>query len=221
MISMNSNQAHTSVTLPFSRVLRLLFIRRELRKRDSWTRETLLHHQAKALRGLRAHSYANSPFYRRFHAGLFEKSLGELPVLTKSELMENWNEIVTDPALRIDDLRKFVEQLETPLLFRGEYVVSTTSGTTGLKGVFAFDRNEWLWGLASHGRATTWAGAQIGLLHRQRMAVVSSNKPWCKSLLVGAAVDTPILPTLRLDSTDPLEFIVNRLNVFQPEILVA
>jgi phenylacetate-coenzyme A ligase PaaK-like adenylate-forming protein len=135
--------------------------------------------------------------------------------------MENWDHVVTDRTVELDDLRKFVESLDVPKLFQNRYVSSTTSGSTGLKGVFAFGRDEWLWGIASHGRAAAWAGAPIGLLHRHRMAVVSSTKPWCKSLLVGASVDTPILPTLRLDSTEPLHVIVERLNVFQPDILVA
>ena len=135
--------------------------------------------------------------------------------------MAHWDDVVTDRSLRLDDVRRFVAALETPSLFRGEYIVSTTSGSTGLKGVLAFGRDEWLWGLASHGRATDWAGAGIGLLHRPRMAIVSSRQPWCKSLLVGASVDSPFLHTMRLDSTDPLTAIVDRLNAFRPQILVA
>lgn len=174
-----------------------------------------------ALSVLRAHAYANSPFYQRFHSGRFDRPLQQLPVLTKKNLMENWNEVTTDRNLRLDELREFIESRDVPRLFRNQYVASTTSGSTGLKGVFAFNRNEWLWGVASHGRATAWAGARIGLLHRPRLAIVSSTKPWCKSLLVGASVDTPVLPTLRLDSTDSLQWTVERLNAFQPDILVA
>lgn len=78
-----------------------------------------------------------------------------------------------------------------------------------------------MWGLASHGRATDWAGANIGLFNRLCMAVVSSNQPWCKSLLVGASVDTSILPTIRLDSTTQLRSIVEKLNFFLPDVLVS
>lgn len=209
------------LALPFSRLLRLVLLRRTLRRRDRWTRAELLRHQARSLATLRAHAYARSPFYQRHHAGLADEPLDHLPVLTKADLMAHWDEVVTDRSLRLDDVRRFVEALETPSLFRGEYIVSTTSGSTGLKGVFGFDRDEWLWGLASHGRATDWAGAGIGLSHRPRMAIVSSRKPWCKSLLVGASVDSPLLPTLRLDSTDPLSAIVGRLNAYRPQILVA
>jgi len=218
---MPANANGKPIALSFGRLARLLWIRRQLSRRDRWTRDELLHHQINALSVLRAHAYANSPFYQRFHSGLFDKPLQQLPVLTKKNLMENWNELVTDRTLRLDDLREFIGSLDTPRLFRNQYVGATTSGSTGLKGVFAFNRDEWLWGVASHSRATAWAGARSGPLHRLRMAIVSSTKPWCKSLLVGASVDTPILPTLRLDSTEPLHVIVERLNAFQPDILVA
>jgi len=218
------NRNHTDIKLSLPRLIRLLIRRRALRKHDQWTRTELLEHQAQSLKTLRDHAYTHSPFYRRFHAGLMDRPIRDLPVLTKNELMENWNDIVTDRTLNIDDLRKFVDgQLpDNPLLFRGEYVVSTTSGSTGLKGVFAFNRDEWLWGLASHGRAMEWAKKNvIGLLHKTRLATVSSQKPWCKSLLVGASVDTPLLSSLRLDSTEPLQAITEKLNRFRPEVLVA
>lgn len=210
-----------TIALSFGRLAHLLWIRRRLLKRDRWTRNQLLRHQATALDVLRAHAYAKSPFYQRFHSGRFDSPLQQLPVLTKKNLMENWNEVTTDRTLRLDDLREFIESCDVPRLFRNQSVASMTSGSTGLKGVFAFNRSEWLWGVASHGRATAWAGARIGPLHRLRMAIVSSTQPWCKSLLVGASVDTSILPTLRLDSTDSLQEIVERLSAFQPDILVA
>jgi hypothetical protein len=65
-------------------VLRVLSRRHTLRQRDHWTRVQLQAHQAHALRQLRDHAYAHSPFYQRFHAGLSDRPLRELPVLTKA-----------------------------------------------------------------------------------------------------------------------------------------
>jgi hypothetical protein len=50
-------------------VLRVLGHRHRLRQRDRWTRQQLQAYQARALRQLRNHASAHSPFYRRFHAG--------------------------------------------------------------------------------------------------------------------------------------------------------
>jgi phenylacetate-CoA ligase len=53
------------------------------------------------------------------------------------------------------------------------------------------------------------------------MAVVSSTTPWHQSARVGTSVHSPWVPTLRIDSGDPLESIVERLNGFRPRVLVA
>ena len=42
----------------------------QLRQHERWTRPQLEAHQAEALRRLRAHAYARSPFYQKFHKGL-------------------------------------------------------------------------------------------------------------------------------------------------------
>jgi phenylacetate-CoA ligase len=215
------NTIHTGINLSFVRLMQLLVVKKRLAKRDSWTRRQLEGYQQQQLKELRHFAYRHSPFYKRFHSGYFHRPLHELPVLTKQELMANWNDVTTDNVLTIDKLRTFVAGLQEPLKYLGEYVISTTSGTTGLKGIFAFNQHDWLSGLASHGRATEWGGVKIGLFNRLRMAVVSSNQPRCKSLLVGASVDTPMLPTLRLDSTAPLNQIVDQLNEFQPHLLVS
>ena len=65
-------------------VLRILRRRHTLRRRDRWTPQPLQAHQAHALRQLRDHAYAHSPFYQRFHAGRTARPLHELPVPTKA-----------------------------------------------------------------------------------------------------------------------------------------
>jgi phenylacetate-coenzyme A ligase PaaK-like adenylate-forming protein len=60
---------------------------REMRQREHWTRPELQAYQASALGRLRAHAYAHYPFYQRFHQGLTDRPLAELPVLSKATLM--------------------------------------------------------------------------------------------------------------------------------------
>ncbi|HEU5381525.1 MAG TPA: hypothetical protein VFV38_39395, partial [Ktedonobacteraceae bacterium] len=56
---------------------------------ESWTRSQLMDYQARALRACRDYAYAHSPFYQRFHSGLMDRPLQELPVLTKAMMMEH------------------------------------------------------------------------------------------------------------------------------------
>jgi phenylacetate-CoA ligase len=202
-------------------IFKVLWLRRQLRRRDRWTRRQLEEHQTRALRLLREHAYALSPFYRRFHEGPTDRPLHELPVLTKALVMEHFDELVTEPSVRLADVEAHLTALRGNERFRGRYWVASTSGSTGRRGLFLWDFAEWTTVLASYNRSFDWAGSRAGLTHRTKMAVVSSTTPWHQSARVGASVQSLWVPTLRLDSGDPLESIVERLNGWQPEVLVA
>jgi phenylacetate-CoA ligase len=105
--------------------------------------------------------------------------------------------------------------------FRGRYEVVSTSGSTGTPGIFLFDPHEWATVVASFARAREWAGLKLRLTGRSYMAVVSSTNERNISARVGKVADTPFLPTLRLDASEPLAGIVAPLNRWQPEVLVA
>jgi phenylacetate-CoA ligase len=202
-------------------VLRVLGHRHRLRQRDRWTPQQLQAYQAQALRQLRDHADAHSPFYRRFHAGRIDRPLHELPVLTKALVMEHFNQLVTDPAVRLTEVEAHLAALHGNEQFRGRYWVAATSGTTGRRGIFLWDLDEWVTVLASYNRSLDWAGATAGLTRRLRMAVVSSTTPWHQSARVGATVRSPWVQTLRIDSGDPLEHILGQLDRFQPQVLVG
>ncbi len=202
-------------------LVRLLWLRWLLRQRDHWTRVHLGTHQAQALEALRQHAYAQSRFYRRFHQGYFNQPLQELPILSKAALMENFDELVTDPAVCLKDVEAHLAGLKGNQRFLDRYWVSATSGSTGRRGIFLFDLEEWTTVLASYARSNAWGGARVGLTKRMKMAVVSTTTPWHQSAQVGATVQSWFVPTLRLDATDPLEHVVKMLNAFQPETLVA
>lgn len=201
-------------------LIAVLARRRAIRRHERWDRAELERHQARALAALREHANARSHFYRRFHRGLESAPLHELPVLTKGTLMENFDELVVDPTIRRAEVLAHLERGDDEL-YLDRYVVAATSGSTGRRGVFLFDRDEWTTHIASYARAQEWAGIAAGLTHRVRMAVVSSRVPWHGSARVGATVHSRFVPTLRLDATDPLAENVERLNGFQPDCLVG
>ena len=199
----------------------LLGRRRVLGGHDRWPRARLDAHQAAALRTLRRFVLDRSPFYRRFHAGLADRPLAELPVLTKGLLMEQFDALVTDPRIRLADVQEHLAGLVGDALYLGRYRLSATSGSTGHRGLFLASPHEWTTILASYARANAWGGARAGLTHRMRLAVVSTTTPWHQSARVGTTLRSRWVPTLRVDATEPVETIVGRLNAWQPETLVA
>ncbi len=204
----------------------LLWRRRMWRRRDRWDPARIAAEQAAALDRLRRVTYARSAFYRSHHAGLFEAPLAELPPVTKAQLMEHFDDVVTVPGLRLHDLQAHLAHLvrsgaDPGVPWRGRWWAAATAGTTGRPGVFVWDRGEWADVLASYARANDWAENPAGITHPLRVAVVSSRVPTHQSAVVGASLQSPVVPTLRLDATDALADTVSRLNAFRPRLLVG
>lgn len=194
---------------------------RQVRRQAEWSRERLERHQADALRRLRAHAYAHSSFYQRFHAGLFDRPLEELPVLTKAAMMDAFDDLMTDPAIRLADVRVHLAAESAGAPYLGRYRVNATSGSSGNPGIFLFDEDEWLTVMASFARAQEWAGAGVKLYRRRRMATVASLSPWHMSAQVGASAQTLWTPSIRIAASEPLAQIVERLNGWQPHVLIT
>lgn len=193
-----------------------------IREHDGWTRDQLEAHRAEGLARLRRHAIERSAFYRRFHAGLEDRPLHELPILSKRTFMEHWDEIVTDPDLRLDDAMAFRSALrDEPALLYGRYRVVSTSGSTGRALVTAYDREEWAWFLASLRRRFEWSRVDVGPFHPRRVAAVTALHMGHASALVGASLHHPLVRMLRLDAGSPVHETVRRLNEFRPEWLFA
>jgi putative adenylate-forming enzyme len=200
---------------------RLWFTIQELRKHEGWTRPQLEASQTEGLRRIREYAYAHSPFYQKFHRGLEDHPLRDLPVLTKAMLMEHFDELVTDPSLQLEKVREFAAGDTDTRLYLNRYWVTATSGSSGHPGFFLFDEQEWATVIASFARGQEWSGAKVNLLHRRKMATVASISPWHMSSQVTLTAKTPLTPSIRIAASSPLENIVHRLNLWQPNLLIA
>jgi putative adenylate-forming enzyme len=200
---------------------RLLLRGAILRRRERWGAERILGYREAQLRALRRFALARSPFYARFHKNCDAKPLAKLPILTKAQLMDAYDDVVTDRRVQLAAVRAHIASAPTANLFRGHYRVCATSGTSGHPGVFLYDAREWAWVLAAYARANRWAGVPAGLFHRLRLAIVGSSQPWHTSSAVTASLDCAWVPSLRLSATDPVADTCRRLTDWQPTLLIA
>lgn len=193
----------------------------QLRRHEKWTRSQLEASQANSLKQLRAYAYAYSPFYQRFHQGLMDRSLNELPILTKTILMEHFNELVTDPSIRLEEVRQFASGNADKRRYLDRYWVTATSGSSGRPGFFLFNEAEWVTMIASFARGQEWSGTKVNFLRRRKMATVASISPWHMSSQMAVTIQTPSTPSIRIAASLPLENIVQQLNAWQPDLLIG
>lgn len=75
----------------------------------------------------------NSPYYAGLYQNLSEDfKLEDLPMVNKRELMENWNDWITDGNLTLEEVEKFMEDTgNIGRKIKNKYMVFTTSGSTG------------------------------------------------------------------------------------------
>ncbi len=210
-----------------------LSIAMDARRVTRGTPEMLASRQKERLNELVAFARTNSRFYAEKYRGLPEtiSDVRQLPPVTKPELMERFDEVITDPAVRKTEVQKHITDLNNlGKPFLGKYMVWTTSGTTGTPGIFLEDKNwdavisavnvlriggEWYnWGVikgmlkAGGNSASVFAGNGhffgVTMLERQRQ----SNGSRAKRI--------QLIPV-----TLPITEIVQRLNDFQPAMFAG
>jgi phenylacetate-CoA ligase len=197
---------------------------RDLRARDAWTPEQLADHQAERLGVLVRHAVERSAFYRERFAGVDTSGpidLAALPPVRKDELMERFDDWVCDPRLRRDAVERHLAGVQGDALYLDRYRVMATGGTTGRRGLFVFDRPEWvelcalmLRGLRSHGLTPK-------LPRRRRLATVLAPSAAHMTWRISASMDFGLHRNLRLAVTQPMDEIVRELNAFGPDYLAA
>src|SRR6516164_1296049 len=69
-------------------------------------------------------------------AAFTEDDLPSLPTMTKDDLMDNFEAVVTDPRLTPDVVGAYVEDLPENLYLFDRYLVVASGGSSGRRGVF-------------------------------------------------------------------------------------
>ena len=190
---------------------------RELAEVERWPRARVERLQRDRLDALAPHASEHSAFWReRLPHGPVE--LSALPVLTKAEMMERFDELVTDPRLRLRELLDHLDEVVDDSLYLGEYRAMTTSGSSGRKGVFVYDRAGWRSIASMFLRRSGWVGVRPRL-PRLRLAMIAGGSPTHMSQRGSRSLDVGVHRLCALAATQPLEELVEALNSFQPQFM--
>ncbi|MGZ4201392.1 MAG: hypothetical protein ACXVRH_04975, partial [Thermoleophilaceae bacterium] len=136
-------------------------------QRLGWDGERLARHQRERLRALLAHAREQSPFHARRLAGIdperFEPSdLERLPTMTKADMMDSFDELVTDRRLSRASVERHVESAVEPRLLLDRFVCLASGGSSGKRGVFVQSIGEYAeFGAATVRRSVARAAAGV------------------------------------------------------------
>jgi phenylacetate-CoA ligase len=202
--------------------------------RLDWRSAQLAECQRTSLRALLHHAVERSPFHaaRLAAAGLtradidtFELSdLAKLPVMTKTEMMADFNDVVTDRRLTRDLVERHISDSATePSLILGDYICLASGGSSGLRGTYLQTPEEYI----EFGATCFRRGIAVFLAIGGRLAdglvvgMVGAASP-VHSTGFGASVATgPPIRFISAPATMPTAAIVDRLNAAQPPALLG
>ncbi len=168
-----------------------------------------------------------SPYYRRI---IKENQIDpghcrpeDFPVLNKSRLLANFDEIVTDRSVTLKGVKEFLAGSNDPKeLFLDRYRVLHTSGSTGEVGYFVYSNKDWTRGILQLARQLDRTTSRP-LSRRLRIAYFGAVNGHFAGVSMISVVESGLLSRLfRLSLNEvnsPLVNVVQRLNDFQPDIL--
>jgi len=201
---------------------RAIVYRQALIKHEYWPRAKLEELQQRRLARLLEWVTQKSPFYREFcrtHRLGPPYSLQDFPILDKKTYMKHFDEIVTDPRLRLSQLQEHTAQISGDEYYLGEYRVLTTAGSSGQKTVMVFNRKEWSIQEAASMRIAGMMGVLPFSVRRPTIVTIGSPSPLHDSYRLPLSMNVGLYRYYVLPATVPVEELVQQLNSIQPHVL--
>ena len=109
---------------------------------DRWSRDKIASVQEKRLNALVEYAREKSPFYQNRYENIeADFSLTDLPPVSKPELMEHFDDVVTDRNITMERIDAFTQDLDhIGRMIDDKYLIFKTSGSTGNPAVVLYDK---------------------------------------------------------------------------------
>jgi len=205
-------------------ILTLIRARLKHRRHKSLTREELEAERLESFRRLVAYARERSPYYADL---ITERGIDparcsptDFPVLTKREVMNNFDRLVTDRSITKDKATRFLSTSKDPLeLFEGRYYVLHTSGSSGEIGIYPYSRDDIARGLAKT-PSPPWSG-----LRRTRTAFFGATKGHFAGVTLASVFKGSALRFLfkmeTYEINSPIDSVIKGLNAFRPDVVAG
>lgn len=139
--------------------------------------------------------------------------------MTKKDLMENWDDIVTLDGVTLADVQRFVDALTDHQFYQGSHHAISSGGSSGRAAVILYDRA----GLAEHAagflRSYLPEIFRITNNFRPRAVAVGSTKAQHISVALSQIFSNPENPTHILPIVGNTDQLIGQLEAIDPEII--
>jgi phenylacetate-CoA ligase len=195
-------------------------------ERINWSAERLRSERQERLRALVRVAKERSPWHRERLAHLDpqrlrEEDMEQIPAMTKDDLMEHWDDIVTNRRLTLDLVESHLDSLTTDAYLLDRYHPVASGGSSGRRGVFVYDWDAWTLSYLGFTRWLLWDRLTAPELTATPM-VSGSVAAEVASHMTSAQAQTfssPLLTVHQFPITLPLQQIVAGLNQVNPTYL--
>jgi len=194
-------------------------------ERLSWSADRLKSQRHAGLQKILAFAVENSRWHRERLAGIditqiSELDLTSLPIMTKSDVMSNWDAIVTDKRLTLkgvnDHITAKLRDPDTDYYYQGDYEIFATGGSTGTRGVFVWGWEEFIDIACATFRYQMRDEPLESLTGDRLLAVVEAGETVHGSPFVFSVSPDPGMKVEWFPAATPMKELVAQLNAAQP-----
>ena len=207
-------------------ILNLLHAVIVAKKAESLTPQQIQDLQHRRFKKLLRHVLQKSRFYKRYYQehGITERDVDgvkpeDLPVIDKQIMMENYDELVCDPALKKDALEQFInESPDAGIKYKSKYTVIHTSGSSGTIGLFVYGPRDWV---VVKAIGLRMAAVGFNPLARTRLAFVGAAEGHYATVTSVRNAPRLLFKVITLSVNSPLEETCRDAEHFRPDGLIG
>jgi putative adenylate-forming enzyme len=190
-----------------------------MQARERWSRERLVAYQQQQLNSLVEYAIKHSPYYRDAIGRIDtdEVRLSDLPILSRATLAAEFDQIVTDPRLRLAEAERHLAGPHADQALLGEYRVVGSGGTSGQRSIIIYNRDAWEIVLSE----ILYVMAVQGIDVYARVIGIGAPTPLHMTNRLFADLGGERSGAPRLAVTTPLPEIVAALNAYKPDAIIT
>ena len=196
------------------------------KRAESLTPQQIRELQERRFRKLLRHVLRKSRFYKRYYlehgitqSDIEKVEIEDLPVINKKMMMDNYDELVCDSALKRKDLERFIAEFpEASRKYKGIYRVIHTSGSSGTPALFVYGPREWAAAKALGFRALA---ENVNPFKRRKLAYIGATGGHFASTTAISDIPRVLLDVLPVSINNPIEQICRDIDHFQPDALIG